>query len=318
MWSTRRPPPPNQAGTTPIAIQSLPRGQGNGGQDFATTDYWACSWAVVFTNCPCQKKDGSTQFCVDFRHLNSITRRMHTPFQESMTLSMDALSGASWFSTLDLASGYWQVELAEADWEKTAFSTPYGLFQFQVMPFGLCYALSTFQRLMELVLTGLHWSSCLIYIDDIIFSSTVQEHFQRLLEVFERLRSAGLEVKSSKCHLFRSMDYLSHIIYRQGVQTDPGKTKCVTNWPSPNNIKELRQFLGLTAYYWCFVKNFTLIAAPLHHLTEKAKAWSWTLECEQVFKEKLTTAPILAFPQFDLEFTVDCDASSEGLRAVLS
>ena len=118
------------------------------------------------------------------------------------------------------------------------------------MPFGLCNAPSMFQHLMELVLTGLHWSSCLVYTDDIIFSSTVQEHFQRLLEVFERLRSAGLKVKPSKCHLFRrSVDYLSHIVSRQGVQTDPGKTESVTNWPSPNNVKELRQFLGLASYY---------------------------------------------------------------------
>ena len=145
---------------------------------------------------------------------------------------------------------------------------------------------------MELVLTGLHWSSCLVYIDDIIiFSSTVQEHFQRLLEVFERLK-----VKPSKCHLFRrSVDYLGHIVSRQGVQTDLGKTESVTNWLPPNNVKELRQFLGLASYYRHFVKNFASIAAPLHRLTEKAKTWSWTLECEQAFnalKEKLTTAPI--------------------------
>eukprot|EP00731_Ephydatia_muelleri_P005099 Em0002g1275a len=119
--------------------------------------------------------------------------------------TMDSLSGAQWFSTIDLASGYWQVEVAEEDTEKTAFSAPFGLFQFCTMPFGLCNAPSTFQHLMERVLAGLHWSTCLVYIDDIIlFSRTVQEHFQNLTEVFQRLKQAGLKLKPKKCHLFRN------------------------------------------------------------------------------------------------------------------
>ena len=179
---------------------------------------------------PIKKKDDSTWFCVDFWRLNNITRKdAHQLPRIDDTLY--ALSGANWFSTLDLASRYWQVELAESDREKTASSTPYGLFQFRVMPFGLCNGLSTFQRLIELTLARLQWRSCLVYIDDIIiFSSTVQEHFQRLAEVFERQKSAGLKVKPSKCHLFRrSVDYLSHIVSKQGVQTDPGKTESVAN-----------------------------------------------------------------------------------------
>ncbi|KAL5489380.1 hypothetical protein EMCRGX_G018469 [Ephydatia muelleri] len=146
-----------------------------------------------------QGKDGSTTFCVDFRQLNSLTKEDAHPLPR-VDNTLDSLSGAQWFSTIDLASGYWQVEVAEEDKEKTAFSTPFGLFLFRIMPFGLCNAPSTFQHLMERVLAGLHWSTCLVYIDDIIlFSRTVQEHFQNLTEVFQRLKQAGLKLKPRKC-----------------------------------------------------------------------------------------------------------------------
>ena len=155
--------------------------------------------------------------------------------------------------------------------------------------------------------------------DIIIFSHTFQEHVYHLGEVFEHLRSAGLKVKPSKCQLLRkSVNYLGHVVSREGVETDPQKTESVANWPAPSNAKELQQFLGLASYYRRFVKNFAHIAAPLHRLTEKGKIWSWSAECDLAFKQKLISAPILAYPNFEWEFTVDCDASSEGLRAVLS
>ena len=122
------------------------------------------------------KKDRSTRICVDFRKVKSLTRRDAYPLPR-IDECLDALSGAQWFTTLDLASGYWQVEVKSEDREKTAFATAYGLFQFRVMPFGLCNAPSTFQKLMETVLTTLHWTTCLVYLDDIIiFSRTVEEH----------------------------------------------------------------------------------------------------------------------------------------------
>ena len=132
-----------------------------------------------------QKKDGSTRFCVDYRKVNSITRKDAYPLPR-VDDTLDTLSGSCWFTTLDLISGYWQVELEEKDKEKTAFSTPDGLFEFNVMPFGLCNAPATFQRLMDMVLAGLQWTDCLVYIDDIIVvGKTFPQHLQHLTQVFD-------------------------------------------------------------------------------------------------------------------------------------
>eukprot|EP00731_Ephydatia_muelleri_P013103 Em0007g413a len=236
---------------------------------------------------------------------------------------LHVLGSAKWFSSLDLASGYWQVEVCPEDQEKTVFVTPYGLFQFRVMPFGLTNAPATFQRLMEKVLSGLHWTTCLVYLDDIlIFSATVEDHLVRLRDVLDRLKNAGLKIKPSKCHLMRkSIKYLGHVVSEHGIKTDPEKTRCVADWPTPSNAHELRQFLGLAGYYRRFVKNFAVIAAPLFHLTENHQAWNWTLQCNAAFfklKESLVTSPVLAYPVFSIGFVVDTDASGEGLGAVLS
>ena len=167
------------------------------------------------------------------RRVNPLLCRFQTfeqPDKEPLTRiddTLDALSGARWFSTLDLASGYWQVDVDPADKEKTAFVTPFGLHQFRVMPFGLCNATGTFQRLMELVLAGLHWTCCLVYLDDIIiYSKTVKGHFQKLRDVFKQLERAGLKVKPSKLSLMqKSVCYLGHVVSEGGVATDPRKDK---------------------------------------------------------------------------------------------
>ena len=268
-----------------------------------------------------KKKDGSTRFCIDFRKVNDLTRKDAQPLPR-IDDTLDTMGEACYFSTLDLASGYWQVALDPNDKEKTAFATPFGLYQFRVMPFGLCNAPATFQCLMEQVLAGLHWTCCLVYLDDIIvFSRSVPEHLSKLREVLSRLKGAGLKVKPSKCHLLRrSVQYLGHILSACGVETDPEKIRCIADWPVPTCSKELKQFLGLSSYYRRFVKGFAQLASPLYALANK-REWEWSDSCSDAFlelKKKLMTSPLLALPRFNLDFILDTDASGEGLGAVLS
>ena len=159
------------------------------------------------------KKDGSTRFCIDYRKLNAITRKDAYPLPR-VDHTLDTLAGSKLFSTLDLATGYWQVEVAEEDRPKTAFLTPEGLYQFKVMPFGLCNVPATFQRLMDRVLNGLKWYQCLVYIDDIIVvGDSFANHLTNLVSVLKRLRGAGLKLKPSKCSLCqKAVKYLGHVI----------------------------------------------------------------------------------------------------------
>uniref|UniRef100_A0A8C6TVK3 ribonuclease H n=1 Tax=Neogobius melanostomus TaxID=47308 RepID=A0A8C6TVK3_9GOBI len=214
-----------------------------------------------------QKKDGSMRLCVDYRLLNAKTRKDAYPLPR-IEESLDALGGARWFSTLDLASGYNQVPIAEKDKAKTAFCTPFGLFEFNRMPFGLCNAPSTFQRLMERIFGDQSFQSLLLYLDDIIiFSSSFHDHLQRLELVLARLQEHNLKLKLKKCQFFQSqVKYLGHIVSSNGVATDPEKISVVEQWKRPTTATELQSFLGFASYYRRFVEGFSKFAAPLHRL----------------------------------------------------
>ena len=280
-----------------------------------STSPWASPVVLV------RKKDESTRMCIDYRKLNAVTRKDAYPLPR-IDDALDALSGSKWFSTLDLISGYWQVEMDKTDQEKTAFCNSEGLFEFKVMPFGLCNAPATFQRLMDLVLAGLQWSTCLVYLDDIIIiGRTFEDHLQQIKAV-ERLKEAGLKLQPPKCCFFqKKVQYLGHIVSEDGIATDPSKVGKVAQWPTPSTAREVQQFLGLAGYYRRFIQNFSAIAKPLHKLTEWTSNFNWTNDCETSFKqlkEKLVSAPILTFPDFGLEFVLDTDASNTGIGAELS
>ncbi|KAL0199310.1 hypothetical protein M9458_007850 [Cirrhinus mrigala] len=290
-----------------------------------------------------RKKNGDVRLCIDYRKLNLQTVKDSYALP-NLEESFSALTGSKWFSVMDLKSGFYQIEMEEADKHKTAFVCPLGFFEFNRMPQGITNAPSTFQRLMERCIGELNLKQALVFLDDlIVFSSTLEEHEERLLRVLNRLKEYGLKLSPEKCKFFQtSVKYLGHIVSTKGIETDPEKIAALKTWPKPNNLKELRTFLGFCGYYRRFIKGYSKMVKPLNELTAgypplrkrisaagKAKRYHnpkdlfgdrWTPACQAAFDtliEKLTDAPILGFADPKLPYILHTDASTSGLGAAL-
>lgn len=273
-----------------------------------------------------KKEDASGEkkwrIVVDYRKLNDVTVGNFYPLPNIEDI-LDQLGHSQYFTTLDLASGFHQIQMKDEDICKTAFSTPSGHFEYIRMPFGLKNAPSTFQGAMNTALTGLQGTQCFVYLDDIvIFASSIEEHSQKLQNVFDRLRSNRLLLQPDKCEfMHREVAYLGHIISDKGISPNPNKISAIKDYPKPQNPKQIKQFLGLAGYYRRFIKDFSKFAKPLTNLLKKDVLFNWTSEQENsfsYFKEILTKEPILQYPDFTREFLLTTDSSNYAIGVILS
>ena len=281
-------------------------------------------WAAPVVMVP--KADGEWRFCVDYRRLNAVTKKEAYPLPRIEDLT-NAVKGAQWFSTMDLASGFHQVIMAEEDCEKTAFVTNskrYSrLMEWVVCPMGLSNAPVTFQRNMDVWFSGLSWECCVVYIDDIlIYSASFEQHLLDLEKVLQRLQQARLVVKIGKCKFAqREVKALGNIVSAKGVSPDPEKIRAIREAAAPTDVKQLQRVLGLFNYYRRFVKGYAGFAVPLYQLMKEDTPWRWGSEEQAAYdalKEAICKAPTLAYPDSARECILTTDASDVAIGAVLS
>ena len=281
-----------------------------------STSPWASPVTLV------DKKDGTKRLCIDYRKLNSITIDDKQPLPK-IQYAINKLRGSKFFTTLDVAAGYWHVSIDPRDIDKTAFVTHNGHYEWLVMPFGLKTAVATFQRLIQKSLGDLLNNGCLNYLDDIIvYSETLEDHITLLSKVFDRLTQHHIKLNRGKCKFIQQeVEYLGHLIGHNTVKITPSKVKSVSDYPRPTTLKQVRRFTGLTGVYRRFIPNYTEIAEPLSRLTRKNVPFSWTEEQQQSFeklKNLLVSGPVLQIFDPDKVSTLYTDASKVGIGAVLS
>lgn len=273
-----------------------------------------------------KKSDGTFRFLVDFRRLNSITKKDAYPQPSSEEL-IYRLSGHSYFTKLDLKSGYFQIPIAEADKEKTAFVTPDGHYEFNVLPQGLMNAPASFQRVMNNLLATGRWDYVVIYLDDIvIFSHSLEEHKSHVDEILTVLNNAHFKVSPSKCTIAaRQIEFLGHLVTPTTIEPTPDKIQAILDISPPRTLSQANRFLGKIGYYRKFIDDFARIAAPLHKVTNKTRTkrheFYWHAEQQAAFdefKKILTTAPLfLHFPDPSLSFILSTDASLTRIAGIL-
>jgi transposase InsO family protein len=276
---------------------------------------WAAAPVLV------RKKDGGVRWCLDYRKLNAVTKKDAFPLP-LISDCIETLAGTAYMSTLDMASGYWQIEIHPDDQEKTAFITRYGLFEYRRMSFGLCNAPSTFQRAMNLVLRGLTWKSVLAFLDDVmVLGETFEEHISNLREVLLRFRAHNLKLKPKKCALLRTkVKFLGKIVSGNTIEVDPESLGVVREWPVPTKTREVESFLGFVNYHREHIPHLAEIAGPLYNLTGKAPfLWEDThTKAFNSLKEALLTAEVLSLPKEEGTFILDTDASNTAIGGQLS
>ena len=273
-----------------------------------------------------QKKDGAWRLCIDYRALNATTVNKDPYLIPRIDDTLEALQGAKYFCTLDLAQGYHQVELDESSKPKTAFTTPHmtpSLWEFNCMPFGITGGPGTFQRAMDRLLVGMQYKIALAYLDDVIvYGQCPQQVMDRLARVLDRIRYAGLKLKPKKCTFFEEETlYLGHVVSRTGIKCDPAKIEKVRDWPRPTSGKECLQFAGFVNYYNRFIPNFSELAQPLYALGPKKVKFVWGDAQEKSFvalRDALISAPIMAYPLSHGDWILDTDASNYAIGAVLA
>ena len=268
-----------------------------------------------------KKQDGSWRFCVDYRALNALTVRDRFPIPTIDEL-LDELGGACYFSKLDLLQGYHQIRMHSDDIPKTAFRTHHGHYEFKVMSFGLCNAPSSFQATMNQIFQPYLRRFIIVFFDDIlIYSRSMDDHLRHLDITFQVLFVNQFVLKLSKCYFAQpQVEYLGHLVSHKGVEPLPSKISAIQQWPTPHTTKAVRSFLGLAGFYRRFIQGYATLAAPLVKATT-LDPFQWTPEAQLAFEKlklALSSAPVLALPDFSIPFTVKTDASGVGMGAILS
>jgi transposase InsO family protein len=274
--------------------------------------------------CLIRKRDGGIRYCIDLRKLNEKTIKDTFPLPK-IEQCLDTLSGSQYFSTLDLASGYWQIEIAPEHRHKTAFLTKFGLFQHEKMAFGLCNAPATFQRAMQQVLSGLLWTKALVYIDDVIvLGDSFGTSIENLREIFNRFLENNLKLKPKKCTLFqKKVEYLGRLVSPEGTTLKSGHVELMRKWPIPSSKKELESFLGFANYHRNYMKNYSKLSDPLYKYLSSVSNGPMVLpgnlvDIVNVIKEQIIDAPVLPYPDPESTFILDCDASHTAIGCELS